>query len=165
MSDSKLQRWALTAEIIGGAAIVISLLFVGYEVRQSTKEAALNRKALELATYQNLIQSIHELNALVIDSPGFAELFVDTENYETMSKSDQQKINTYLMSVYRHGDLAYFQFKQRVIEKEQLDSILKRVTFTITDRPAGKLIWDARKQDVFSKDYTDYVDTLMKEAN
>jgi hypothetical protein len=29
MRDTKLQEWALTAEIIGGIAIVITLIFVG----------------------------------------------------------------------------------------------------------------------------------------
>ena len=29
MRDTKLQKWALTAEIIGGIAIVITLIFVG----------------------------------------------------------------------------------------------------------------------------------------
>lgn len=36
----KLQKWALIAEIIGGIAIVVSLVFVGLEVRQSNSLAA-----------------------------------------------------------------------------------------------------------------------------
>ena len=36
MSDSKLQRWALVAEIVGTFAIVLSLLLVAYELRQNT---------------------------------------------------------------------------------------------------------------------------------
>ena len=45
-TETRLQRWALVAEIIGGIAIIVSLIFVGYQVRQSTKEAELNRNAL-----------------------------------------------------------------------------------------------------------------------
>lgn len=36
MSNGKLERWALISEIIGTLAIVFSLLFVAYEVRQNT---------------------------------------------------------------------------------------------------------------------------------
>lgn len=36
----KLEKWALIAEIIGGIAIVVSLLFVGLQVRQSNSLAA-----------------------------------------------------------------------------------------------------------------------------
>ena len=36
----KLEKWALIAEIIGAAAIVISLVFVGLQVRQSNSLAA-----------------------------------------------------------------------------------------------------------------------------
>lgn len=36
----RLEKWALIAEIIGGVAIVVSLLFVGLQVRQSNSLAA-----------------------------------------------------------------------------------------------------------------------------
>jgi hypothetical protein len=36
----KLERWALIAEIVGAVAIVVSLIFVGMEVRQSNSLAA-----------------------------------------------------------------------------------------------------------------------------
>ena len=36
----KLEKWALIAELVGGIAIVVSLLFVGLQVRQSNSLAA-----------------------------------------------------------------------------------------------------------------------------
>ena len=36
----RLEKWALVAEIVGAIAIVISLLFVGLQVRQSNSLAA-----------------------------------------------------------------------------------------------------------------------------
>jgi len=45
--NNSLQKWALIAEIIGGFAVVLSLLFVGFEIRQSSEETALNTLAIE----------------------------------------------------------------------------------------------------------------------
>ncbi len=58
----KLQKWALLAEILGGIAVVVSLIFVGYQVQQSNEQAALNTSALRLAAYQQLIEGISEFN-------------------------------------------------------------------------------------------------------
>jgi len=34
----KLEKWALIAEIVGAAAVVMSLLYVGYQIQLSTSE-------------------------------------------------------------------------------------------------------------------------------
>ena len=36
-TNDKLQKWALIAEVIGAVAIVVSLIFVGFEVRQGAE--------------------------------------------------------------------------------------------------------------------------------
>ena len=64
MSDDRLQRWALVAEIVAGVAVVASLIAVAYELRQSTDQSALNTSALEIATYQDLTKNISDLKNL-----------------------------------------------------------------------------------------------------
>ena len=36
MDNKSLQNWALVAEIIGGIAVVLSLIFVGLQIQQSS---------------------------------------------------------------------------------------------------------------------------------
>jgi len=48
----KLQEYALVAEIIGGVAIVISLVFVGVQVSQTAEETATNTTAIRASAYQ-----------------------------------------------------------------------------------------------------------------
>lgn len=41
--SERLQRWALTAKIIGGVAVVVSLIFAGTQIKHSATESALKR--------------------------------------------------------------------------------------------------------------------------
>jgi len=59
-------NWKETAEIVGVAAIVVSLIFVGLETRNGSVQAELNTRALEMTAYQQLIESISEMNRLSI---------------------------------------------------------------------------------------------------
>ncbi len=79
MSKLKLSEWANIAEIIGGIAIVASLLFVGLEVRENTRVTILTSdRALD---QQNLA-----LNLQITNSPDFAEIVVRAEmNRDTLS--------------------------------------------------------------------------------
>ena len=62
------QAWKDAAEAIGFLAIVASLIFVGIETRNSTHQAELNTRALEIAAYAELQSNIEAFNALGIES-------------------------------------------------------------------------------------------------
>ena len=51
----KLEKWALIAEIIGGIAIVLSLVFVGIEIRRNTNAAY-------AATYDQILADHIDIN-------------------------------------------------------------------------------------------------------
>jgi hypothetical protein len=67
MSNSKLQTWALVAEIVGTFAIVLSLLLVAYELRQNTAaNYAASNEALgdaQIAWRSNILSSPELLSA------------------------------------------------------------------------------------------------------
>lgn len=54
---------------IGLIAVIASLIFVGIETRNGAIQAELNTEALEMTAYQQMIDSINEMNALAIENP------------------------------------------------------------------------------------------------
>jgi hypothetical protein len=60
------QQWKDRLEAIGFAAVIASLVFVGIETRNSTKQAALTAQALELSAYQQLMDNISRMNEATI---------------------------------------------------------------------------------------------------
>jgi hypothetical protein len=53
----KLEKWALIAEIVSAIAIVLSLIFVGLQVRQGTEETAANSRALEATVRESMLNA------------------------------------------------------------------------------------------------------------
>ncbi len=118
----KLQKWALIAEILGAVAVVVSLGFVGYQLQQSNEQAALNTRVLELAAYQQLIVGISEFNLTTIQSPDLRVVREKLESGAELSADEASILNAFLYLAYRHGDLAYLQYQQRMIDEERLRS-------------------------------------------
>ena len=97
----KLQEYALIAEIIGGVAIVCSLIFVGLQIRQNSRISSVN-------AYQELIAQISIMNSLRIQDPGFADLYWRFDHGQQPATDEERaRLEAFLFMVYRQGDLAY----------------------------------------------------------
>ena len=66
MRSDQLQKWALGAEIAGALAVVITLGFLAFQMRENTN-------AVQAQTYQALMEELNNYRALTVD-PGLAEV-------------------------------------------------------------------------------------------
>lgn len=167
MSNENLTRWALLAEIIGGMAVIISLAVVAYELRQSTDQAVLNTAALEISTYQDLTNSISDLNSLLIQDEELAELFITGYLYPArLTQNERLRFNTYSINLIRHGDMAHYQYEKGTIDESRLNSVLTILTSRLNSSELVNQQWESLKQaGVFSLAYTDYVDALVAQSS
>jgi hypothetical protein len=88
----KLSEWANVAEIVGGAAIIASLIFVGLEVRENTQVVKLTSdRALD---QQNLV-----LNTSVANNQDLAEILVKGESdRDSLSEVERARFDNYCFS-------------------------------------------------------------------
>ncbi len=158
-----LKKWALLAEVLGGIAVVISLIFVGLQVQQSNEQAALNTDALRLAAYAQLIDGISDFNIQTLQN---AELRAVRNKLDAGAQIDeldpdeQQIIKAFLYLAYRNGDLAYMQYSQGIIDEQRLLSGMGLLVDYLA-MPTVKAHWDQNKQG-FVAEYRNYIDQLVE---
>ena len=147
-------------ELIGGVAIIASLIFVGLETRNSTKQAALTAQALEISAYQELMDNIAELNMHAVEDAEVATfLHKAFETSEELTDVEQYRFHRNLFTRFRHGDMAYFQFERGAITETQLRSVLGVL---ILNNPRVQVFWD-QNQRFFVESNRDYVNQLIDE--
>jgi hypothetical protein len=160
-----LKKWALLAEVLGGIAVVISLIFVGLQVQQSNEQAALNTDALRLTAYAQLVDGISDFNIQTLQN---AELRAVRNRLEAGAQIDeldpdeQQIIKAFLYLAYRNGDLAYMQYSQNIIDEERLLSGMGLLADYLA-YPTVRKHWN-RAKDGFVRDYRNYIDQLVEDA-
>lgn len=156
-----LQKWAFIAEISGAAAVVVSLLFVGYQIMQSNEQAALNTRALEMTAYQQLIEGISDFNVLTIENEALRSARQKLRGGEELSADEAEIINAFLYLAYRNGDLAYLQYDQNIIDEERLLSGLGLLK-NLLELPYVQAHWEQAKPG-FTVSYQVFVDDLINE--
>ena len=158
-----LKKWALLAEVLGGIAVVISLIFVGFQVQQSNEQAALNTNALRLTAYAQLIDGIDEFNIQTLQNAELRSVRIKLEagtQVDELNPDEQQIINAFLFLAYRNGDLAYMQYRQGVIDEERLISGMGLLVNYLAI-PTVRAHWDRVKMG-FVAEYRSYIDQLVE---
>ena len=149
----KLKNWALVAEIVGAAAVVISLLYVGIQVQDSARavrSAAVNDANVSLQAWYLNLSSNRQVSELWLDGLFSPEpLEVDDEYQFTMTM---------------HAALLAMQNSFLLAQEGSLDEeILGAITaglLAIKDMPGWQRYWGPRR-GFFYPEFVSYIDNLF----
>jgi hypothetical protein len=164
--DLDLKKAALIAEISGAAAVVVSLIFVGYQLKQSNEQAALNTEALRLTAYQQLIDGISDFNTLTIENSEIRSIRTRLRNGESLddlNPDEWEVMNAFLYLQYRNADLAYLQYQAQIMNEERLRSGLG-LLLPMLYLPTIQDHWN-RSKGGFVPEFRSYIDDLVEEIN
>ena len=104
----KLEKWALIAEIIGGLAIVLSLVFVGFQLQQTNQ---LNRANTYLQIMENLNQATAEVHSIESTFEAWTDLSenITAGNIDAEYSTEQvREIRFVLGQLFRLYDAAFY---------------------------------------------------------
>jgi len=144
---------------IGTLAIVGSLIFVGVETRDSSRQTELNTRAVEIAAYQQLMSNIATVNAQSITSEDAAGMLAAMRE-RPESEVRSQRIEGAFFQYFRHGDTAFFMYERGVIDEARLQSSLRPLPlYTET----GHLFWEENKVN-FVPAHQEHIDALIDDG-
>jgi hypothetical protein len=159
MTRQQVKDWL---EGVGFIAVIASLVFVGIETRNGAIQTELNTEAIEMAAYQELIQSINEMNTVAIENPLLRATIDKVEAGESVLTEAEASVFSYwLWMRIRHGDMAFHQYQRGAIDEARLRSALSPLFPTISG-PYGRQEWRWR-QRVFEPEYRDYINEVVGE--
>ena len=115
MPERKLSSWVAIAEIVSAAAVVISLIYVGLEIRRSTLESDADIQA-ELLSYT------HQRRNLVIESGDLASLLTKGySNRSQLSPDEALRFQNYNELLFVAWERAYMTNTAGVFSDELFD--------------------------------------------
>ncbi len=120
-------------EFLGGIAVVMSLIFVGIQVRQSTE-------ASRAATRQAVADSMVMATNAVIEPVTLNEAMADLESgatIESLPLTQRHQLRLYASMYTRIIDNAFYQYQRGMLEAEQWESLRNGLIFNLGTE-AGK---------------------------
>ena len=132
----KLEKWALIAEIIGGVAVVFSLIYVGFQVAQNTQAIRIN------TVQQSLSWILNESEHILLYEDLRETMLAD--DLTSLSPTDRQQHDVQRLTMLR-----VFEYQHFLYAEGQLDDGmwlgLKQRMMDFGSQENLRIVWDERK--------------------
>ncbi|MGK0240996.1 MAG: hypothetical protein ACI92G_004487 [Candidatus Pelagisphaera sp.] len=133
------------------------MIFLVIEIRQNTEQTALHGSAVQLAAYQDLISQIYRINEISINNPSFAKISIKHADGETLSGLEREQMAGFSWNLFRHGDMAYYQYEKGIIDEERLRTALNILSL---ENNVRRDAWKDRRNG-FTESYRNYIDAIV----
>lgn len=139
-------NWKTTAEFVGIAAIVASLIFVGMQLRQEQAIAIVD-------TYGSIVESNEAVLSLIAEQP---EVWEKGLLGETLSTSDEIVFSGMVRAVFSRHAHMYIRFSR--IGPGDPDEIMRDFAYAIYIFPGLRRQWEA------DYEFQDHRDTVLERS-
>lgn len=103
-----IQDWGAVGEIIGGVAVLISLIYLALQVRQNTREVARGVEATRLEAFERSIASGNRIRELMLLNPDLSSLFLrGIKDFHNLDRAEKFRLNLLLRNVFSEMQSAY----------------------------------------------------------
>jgi hypothetical protein len=145
----QLELMANYADIAGGLAIIISLLYVGYQIRQGTKVAIAENTRIVLDTY-----SYHHF---IASNPVIAEILArGLSNFSILSNAEQRTFHGALHPLLNQMENVHVQYELGYLSKNKFEGWMLSGAALIST-PGGSQFWEAESLSL-DQDFVDCIE-------
>ena len=139
------------AEIVGVIVVVISLLYVGVQIRQNTR-------ATRYQATQNLVAGMSDAH-FPISSDGEFAAIARKGGYDRSSLTDDEQLryNMWMFSLFNQYDFAYHKYKAGELDEIIWKKLEYEVPRWIASLPGVREWWEQDKERM-SRDFVNYVE-------
>ena len=140
-------------EILGAAAVVISLFYLAIQIRTQNKEA-------RLAAQHQVLTAFREAS-LIMSDPELADIFLrGNKDIESLSDIEIFRMICVLNPVIRVFEEAYDQYIQGRLDKQKWDGMVRQYSSYLS-APSFQQVWKVRREH-YQEDFRSFVDSIEK---
>ena len=155
MANERLQKWALIAEVAGGVAIIISLVFVGIQLGDNTRAT---RSAMAMEANATSFSWYLRMGSDPNTSGLFYRFMTD---FDSLTQEEK-----FQMVMYQHAVILSFQNRFYLVNEGTLDAetlhTIMEVMVILKDRPGWQYYW-ANRRALFLPEFRAFMDELIKD--
>ena len=139
----KLEKWALIAEIVSALAIVLSLIFVGVQVRQGNEETAANSRALEASVRESMLNVDLSFLQTQFQVPHIYRF--RTEGIEPTDPDDKVQVLMLTYMLIRSRENYWNQHASGMLDDDTYRSYRENLLLTLEASSFSREAWDESK--------------------
>ena len=103
-----IQDWGAIGELVGGVAVIVTLIYLALQVRQNTRQFSRSVEATQLAAFERSVESGDRIRELFLLHPDLIALLLKGyESYKELDTSEKIRFGMLLRNVFSAAQAAY----------------------------------------------------------
>ncbi len=115
-----LQDLGAIGDLIGGVGVVVSLVYVGYQIRQNSLQIEHNSRHVEAAMYQQTADAFARWHVLVAQDAELADLWRRSLKGEIRDTVERTRFSSLILILFITYENAYFQVQFGAMRRDTL---------------------------------------------
>jgi hypothetical protein len=149
-------NWGLVSAIldgIGAMAVIISLVYLGIQVRIQNEERRIASVHEICEAYRNTLSSLHE--------PILACLFMRAnEGYDKLDPTERLQVMSYCMVALKLFEEAFYQRQQKRLDEHIWEGMATQLADSMSTE-ALRSVWNQRRHQ-FGREFRSFMDSLRE---
>jgi len=143
-------------QTIAVVALLVSILFVGYQIRQNTK-------AIRATSHHAVTDSFNAINTLLMSDQNAARIFrLGMEGLDSLNDDERVSYSYMLLGYMRIFETLYYQYNNGTMDKKLFDAEVKTLRWSVS-KPGFREWW--RENPIsLSAEYRAFIGGLITEA-
>jgi hypothetical protein len=130
------------AESIGALGVIISLVYLIMQIRQSGSGVEQNTVALRSSTYQSIVDAVANYNSFLLQSERLAELiWKGRTEFDSLSENERRPFRVYLSNVSHCFRAAQYHFESGLLPQEEWYGF-RNLLAAVFQEPGADAAWD-----------------------
>ena len=155
MKKIQLSKLARLAEIAAAIGVIISLIFIGLQLRSNTE-------ATEAATRAAINQNDVDFLSLSIDSSVLAKAMAKAQRGEELSALEESQLVHLELVNFVSFEHSFYQYRKGLLEEPEWLRHRNLIEIGMKHWPHSRTMWE-RSRGVFTPEFQQLVDSLVSE--
>lgn len=152
-----LEQVFFVTQIVAAAAVVLSLVFVGYQMRESAR-------ATRAQIHQNIAAGWQSIGPLLADNAAvFAQgISANEQSFAAMSNADKMTFMSIIFVFFKHYENMFVQQREGVVQPEDWNAWITHM-FMYWHMP-GVQIWWRMRRETFAPAFREFLESSVRPA-
>lgn len=145
-----IQELGAIGELVGGGAVIVTLLYLAVQIRQNTK-------AIQSSSFHGVTNSFNEINNLLAHDESLARIFrIGMEDLDNLTDDEKVRFGFIYMSPFRVFETIYFQRESGTVDPRLWEAEKRSIQFLL--RGAGSRAWWRSNPLSFTSEFRQYIE-------
>jgi len=157
------QDFGAIGEMVGGIAVVVSLIYVAYQIRQSSRQIEQNSRHLEASMYYATNDAFYRWFALLAQDADLAALWRRALAGETLTPDETTRVHSLIAMLFLSYENNFQQLRLGAVKRDTFEIARSEIS-TLMSRSVVRAWWQRQGQRTLTPEFRRAIDSLVSEA-